>query len=69
MLPLELFGLEEKDSVTYYAFAEDNFPGRAHHAETDLRFIEIRPFRRIYRLPDPDAQAGMGTRPPSSAGR
>jgi hypothetical protein len=58
LLPLELFGLEEKDSVTYYAFAEDNYPNGMHHSETDLRFIDIRPFRRIYRLPDPNAPAG-----------
>ena len=57
LLPLELFGLEEKDSVTYYAFAEDTYPAGTHHTETDLRFIDIRPFRRIYRLPDPDAPA------------
>ncbi|MBC8350576.1 MAG: hypothetical protein H8E66_01230 [Planctomycetes bacterium] len=59
LLPLELFGLEEKDSVTYYAFAEDTFPAGTHRTETDLRFIDIRPFRRIYRLPDPNAQPGM----------
>lgn len=58
LLPLELFGLEEKDSVTYYAFAEDNYPDAAHHSETDLRFIDIRPFRRIFRLPDPSAPGG-----------
>lgn len=63
LLPLELFNLEEKDSVTYFAFAEDNFPGGTHHSETDLRFIDIRPFRRIYRLPDPDAQGGNGNFP------
>ena len=58
LLPLELFNLEEKDSVTYFAFAEDNYPSGAHHTETDLRFIDIRPFRRVYRLPDPNAVAG-----------
>ena len=57
LLPLELFGLEEKDSVTYYAFAEDTYPISMHRTETDLRFIDIRPFRRTYRLPDPNAPA------------
>lgn len=51
LLPLELFNLEEKDSVTYYAFAEDNLPTGVQRTETDLRFIDIRPFRRVYRLP------------------
>ena len=58
LLPLELFGLEEKDSVTYYAFAQDTYPAETHRTETDLRFIDIRPFRRTYRLPDPNAAAG-----------
>jgi hypothetical protein len=60
MLPLEHFDLKEQDSVTYYAFAEDNYPGSPHRAETDLRFVDIRPFRRIFKLIDlPDG--GMGT--------
>jgi hypothetical protein len=49
VLPLEHFELTQKDSVAYYAFAEDNFPGGPKRAETDLRFIDIRPFRRIYK--------------------
>jgi Domain of unknown function (DUF4175) len=54
VLPLEHFALTQKDCVVYYAFAEDNFPGTPHRAETDLRFIDIRPFKMIYRLMDPD---------------
>ncbi|MGE5192029.1 MAG: hypothetical protein ACM3U2_05960, partial [Deltaproteobacteria bacterium] len=68
LLPLEHFDLKEQDSVTYYAFAEDNFPGGTHRSETDLRFVDIRPFRRIYKLVDtPD---GMGTpiRAPATLG-
>jgi hypothetical protein len=53
VLPLEFFQLTQKDSVTYYAFAEDNFPGGARRTETDLRFIDIRPFKRMYRILDP----------------
>jgi hypothetical protein len=51
-LPLEYFGLTERDAVAYYAFAEDNFPEAPHRAETDLRFIDIRPFKTVYRLSD-----------------
>lgn len=54
LLPLEHFELTQKDSVTYYAFAEDNFPGGARRTESDLRFIDIRPFRRMYKVVDPD---------------
>jgi hypothetical protein len=69
MLPLEHFGLKEQDSVTYYAFAEDNFPGGVHRAETDVRFIDIRPFRRTYKLLDlPDGTPGAPMRMPASLG-
>ncbi len=50
LLPLEYFELTQRDSVSYFAFAEDNFPGAAHRTETDLRFIDIRPFRQRYEL-------------------
>jgi len=49
-LPLEDHRLSPKQSVTYYAFAEDNVPGKANWAESELRFIDIRPFRRIYKV-------------------
>ena len=45
-LPLEHFELTQKDSVTYYAFVEDNYPGGPRRTETDLRFIDIRPFKK-----------------------
>jgi hypothetical protein len=49
-LALEALRLTPTDSLTYYAFAEDNFPGGPRRTETDLRFIDIRPFKRSYRL-------------------
>jgi hypothetical protein len=52
MLALETLALTPTDSVTYYAFAEDNFPGGSRRVETDLRYIDIRPFKRTYRLAD-----------------
>lgn len=55
ILPLELFELTQQDSVMYYAFAEDIRPGSPQRTESDLRFIDIRPFRRQYRLLDPEA--------------
>jgi len=50
MFRLEDFNPGQTDSITYYAFAEDNYPGGAHRTETDLRFIDIRPFKRIYKV-------------------
>jgi len=57
-LPLEHFKLIQKDAITYYAFAEDNRPGEPQRTETELRFIDIRPFKTIYR--QPPEQDGMG---------
>jgi len=68
LLPLEHFELSEQDSVSYYAFAEDNYPAGARRSETDLRFVDIRPFKRIYKLFDlPDGQ-GMPGRPLATLG-
>lgn len=60
ILPLEHFELTQKDSVMYFAFAEDNLPDRPQRTETDMRFIDIRPFKREYRVIDPDPMPGMG---------
>jgi hypothetical protein len=62
VLPLEHFQLSQKDSVMYYAFAEDTRPGQAQRTETDLKFIDIRPFRRNYRSPDQRNGMGQGPR-------
>lgn len=64
ILPLEHFELTQKDSVMYFAYAEDNLPGRPQRTETDLRFIDIRPFKREYQVQDPDPMAGMGNGTP-----
>jgi hypothetical protein len=59
VLMLEQFLLTQKDCVAYYAFAEDNRPDAPQRATTDLRFIDIRPFLRTYRLIDlPDGMPG-----------
>jgi hypothetical protein len=59
ILMLEQFLLTQKDSIAYYAFAEDNYPDSPRRATTDLRFIDIRPFQRTYRLLDtPEAMPG-----------
>lgn len=58
LLPLEHFALTQKDSVMYFAFAEDNRPGMPQRTETDMRFIDIRPFKRTYQIIDPDPMPG-----------
>lgn len=61
VLPLEHFQLSQQDSVMYYAFAEDSKPGKAQRNETDLRFIDIRPFKRNYRPVDAQGRQGQGS--------
>ncbi len=56
MLLLEKLAASPTDSLTYYAFAEDNYPAGARRTETDLRYIDIRPFKREYKL----AESGSG---------
>jgi hypothetical protein len=49
ILRLEGFPVTETSAVTYYAYVEDNYPGKPKRTESDLRFIEIRPFLRIFK--------------------
>jgi hypothetical protein len=50
VLYLEDFTLTHQDSVTYYAFVEDNHPDGPRRTMTELRFIDIRPFKREYQI-------------------
>lgn len=50
LLPLEEHPLNFQDSITYYAFAEDNHPTLPHRTSTELQFIDIRPYKRAYQL-------------------
>lgn len=54
VLPLEFFQLQQTDSVAYYAWVEDNRPEKPQRTVTDLRFIDIRPFRIRYSVRDAD---------------
>ena len=58
MLLLETLGATPLDSITYYGFAEDNFPGTPHRTETDLRYIDLRAFKREYKLAEPGSGDG-----------
>ena len=53
MLLLETLAATPLDSVTYYAFAEDNYPGTPRRTETDLRYIDLRSFKREYKVEEP----------------
>jgi hypothetical protein len=57
-LLLETLAASPTDSVTYYAFAEDNDPAGPKRTETDLRYIDIRPFKREYKKGEAGDEAG-----------
>ena len=50
VLLLEEHQLSYKDSVTYYAFAEDNYFDEVRRTTTPLRFIDIRPFQTAFQI-------------------
>jgi Domain of unknown function (DUF4175) len=52
ILSLENHDLHFTDSVTYYAFVEDNHPIHPQRTSTELQFIDIRPFKRTYQILD-----------------
>jgi len=58
MLLLEKLAASPTDSLTYYAFAEDNYPAGSKRTETDLRYLDIRPFKREYKLMEGSAGEG-----------
>jgi hypothetical protein len=58
MLLIETLNATPLDSVTYYGFAEDNFPGGSRRTETDLRYIDLRAFKREYKLAEPGSGDG-----------
>ena len=47
-LYLEKHKLDFTDAITYYAFVEDNYPPRPHRVVSELRFIDILPFKQDY---------------------
>jgi hypothetical protein len=50
VLALEEHSVSFQDGVTYYAFAEDNYPTNPHRTTTELQFIDIRPYKRAYQM-------------------
>ena len=46
-LYLEKHQLSFTDAITYYAFAEDNYPARPHRSIWELRYIDILPYKHV----------------------
>ena len=51
-LYLEKHSLDYTGAITYYAFVEDNYPPKPHRVVSELRFIDIVPFKQDYQLVD-----------------
>ncbi|HKI18057.1 MAG TPA: DUF4175 family protein, partial [Isosphaeraceae bacterium] len=49
-LYLEKHKLSFTDAITYYAFVEDNYPAKPHRVVTELRYIDILPYKQAYEL-------------------
>jgi hypothetical protein len=52
VLPLEDYKLTFQDSVTYHAFADDQYFDDVRRTTTPLRFIDIRPFKLSFQMLD-----------------
>jgi hypothetical protein len=50
ILFLEEYPVTFRDAVNYFAYVEDNRPGDTRRSTTDLRFIDIRPYKREYQI-------------------
>ena len=60
-LMLEDHSLSQKDAVTYYAFAEDNYFGELRRTTTPLRFIDIRPYKIAFQVIDKEGAPCSGS--------
>ena len=57
VLYLEKYSLDYKGAITYYAFAEDNYSPKPHRVVSDLRFIDILPFKQEYQFVEGEGRA------------
>jgi len=49
-LYLEKHQVDYKDGISYYAFALDNYPPEPHRVVSELRFIDIIPYKQAYQV-------------------
>jgi hypothetical protein len=56
VLYLEKYPLDFKGAITYYAFVEDNYSPKPHRVVSDLRFIDILPFKQEYEFVEGEGQ-------------
>ncbi|MFI5454522.1 MAG: DUF4175 family protein [Isosphaerales bacterium] len=49
-LYLEKHQIDYRDGISYYAFVLDNYPPEPHRVVSELRFIDILPYKQVYKL-------------------
>jgi hypothetical protein len=59
-LYLEKHPLRFPDAITYHAFAEDNDPAGPHRTVSELRYIDILPYKQAYELAESSGGACSG---------
>jgi hypothetical protein len=61
-LYLEKHPLSITDAITYHAFVEDNYPEKPHRVVSDLRYIDILPYKQEYKLVEGQEGSSPGER-------
>ncbi|HET6882034.1 MAG TPA: hypothetical protein VFI31_17840 [Pirellulales bacterium] len=61
LLMLEDLNATFRNAVSYYAFAEDNYFGSPRRVTSELRFIDIRPFKIDYQVVDSEGGSCSGS--------
>lgn len=61
LLLIEDLNVTFRNAVSYYAFAEDNYFGEKRRTTTELRFIDIRPFKIDYQVVDSEGGSCSGS--------
>jgi hypothetical protein len=56
-LYLEKHTLSFTDAITYYAFVEDNYPATPHRVVSELRYIDILPYKQTYKFAEGEGQS------------
>ncbi len=64
ILPLESFALTEREFISYFAIAEDNRQGGGQPAESEVRYLDIRPLKQYFSEREMPPGTGGGRRFP-----
>jgi len=60
-LYLEKHQIAYPDEISYYAFALDNYPPEPHRVVSELRFIDILPYKQEYQFAEGEGEPSSGS--------